>query len=90
MDHFQVLKQSTIQSLFEDEYLWMKRNRWWMAANHQANMLLLLGADNMSLHHLNQVRQWMQAEKNEIAKKDEEAKLEVRDSSSLTGGYNRV
>jgi hypothetical protein len=87
MDHFQVLKQSTIQSIFEEEYQWMKDKRWWLAENNQANMLLLPDADKMSLHHLNQVLQWIQAERNEIAKKLEDEQRKKRDPSQLVGSH---
>jgi hypothetical protein len=89
MDHFQVLKASTIQTLFEDEFLWMKNNRWKLAENNQANMLLLFDADKMSLHHLNQVRQWMIAEETAKVRAEEEAQKKVRSGANLTGGLSR-
>jgi hypothetical protein len=52
-------------------------------------MLILLDADNMSLHHLNQVRQWMAQEKAAKVRAEEEAQKKVRSGASLTGGYAR-
>jgi hypothetical protein len=57
-----VLTQNTIRNIFETEYQWIKDHRWWLAENNHANMLLLLDSDHMSLHHLNQVRNWMKEE----------------------------
>jgi hypothetical protein len=86
MDHFQVLKQSTIQSVFEDEYHWIKQNRWNLADSNQSNFLLLLDADQMSLHHLNQVRQWMAAE---VAAKIKAEQRKASNPAALSGGYIR-
>jgi uncharacterized protein with von Willebrand factor type A (vWA) domain len=89
MDHFQVLKACTIQSLFEDEFLWLKQNRWNLADHNQSNMLLLFDTDSMSLHHLNQVRQWMQAEVAAKVKSEQEAQRKASNPAALSGGYIR-
>lgn len=86
MDHFQTLKQSTIHSLFGEEYQWMIENRWNLA-EHNSEYLLLLDADKMSLFHLAQIRKWMEGEAAEKAKKleDEQKKVRNIDPRSLTG-----
>jgi hypothetical protein len=89
LDHFQVLKASTIKAIFEDEFLWMKQNRWNLAENHQANMLLLFDTDSMSLHHLNQLRQWMAAEAAAKVKAEQEVQKRASNPAALSGGYIR-
>jgi hypothetical protein len=88
LDHFQVLKAST-KAIFEDEFLWMKQNRWNLGENHQANMRLLFDTDSMSLHHLNQLRQWMAAEAAAKVKAEQEAQKRASNPAALSGGYIR-
>jgi hypothetical protein len=85
-DVFQVLKSSTIQSIFQEEWQYIVDHRWEFAQN-KPSYLILLDSDQMSLKHLDDIQRMIQAEKAAIAKKEDEAQKKVRSGSSLTGSH---
>lgn len=88
-DHFQCLKLSTIKELFPEELAYIQEHRWEYAATN-STVLLLLNDDKLSLFHLESIHRQIEVDKAAAARKEEEKNRKVRDSSSLTGGYNRV
>lgn len=83
-DVFQVLKSSTIQSIFKDEWQYLVDHRWEVAEKN-TSFLILLDADRLSLHHLDQIQRMIQAEKKAVA----EAEKKKARSINLTGGCIR-
>jgi hypothetical protein len=87
MDHFRVLKRETIQAVFKDEFQYIVDHRWDIATQN-ANWLILLDGDRMSLHHLDQIQRRIRAEKASAAKAEEEKNKvtrQITDPRQLTG-----
>jgi hypothetical protein len=76
-DVFQVLRSSTIESIFVEEWQYIVDHRWFFAEK-KPEFLILLDADKMSLWHLDQIQRMIQSDRAVIAKQMEEANRKVR------------
>jgi hypothetical protein len=69
-NHMDTLKLTTIQAIFPDELQWLRDHRWDFVKDN-FTYLSLLHSDSLSKYHLNQIRVWINAEKSELARKEQ-------------------
>jgi hypothetical protein len=74
-----VLRWDIVNDIFVEEVEYLKARRWDFA-QHKPDFFAALNADLFSLHHLDQIKKMIDAEKAEAAKKA---------STSVTGNYLR-
>lgn len=86
-DVFQVLRWELVKNIFADEVEYLRQRRWDFA-QYKPDFLVALNADLFSLHHLDQIRHMMDADKAEIEKQEAEKLKKSRiDPSNLTGSH---
>jgi hypothetical protein len=87
-DPYRMISFEVCKTIFHEEMTWLHDNKWAVMEKYP-DFLSLLSLGQFSHFHMCKIRDQMLIEAKEKAGLEEEKNRKVRDSSSLTGGYDR-